>query len=524
MTHKLTRLAGAGMLACLLSAGLATNAGAQTILPPNEPEHSLAPTPYGMATINTAMMECPNLGGTFAAVVASDFAGANLYLNYGNGTVLSGPIPITTGAWAMTDVTIGDDMTAPGDRYIVTVCYREVFSAPLYNIYVRRYVVEDLAGAMTVTASNPVTIGLGDNPKIDNIADPANPVGPFPGMTQFLATYALLNNNTVGYHRANMDFTGAQPGTITLQAGFKHSDAAAVRDLGVNGGDIFVYVSALGNSNTELRVYEKNLNATTPATFTTLQTGLLYGYYSRIEAFGLRDAGAGLNEAKWAVTTSNALRRIMLYTNLTPPYYTNPQAYFNTSSQEYPALASGIGSLAGPSSNIGNSQYTYAWGAPAFGNYYSQALRMDGVPIAPNDFHKVNNTPCSMLSDPTEVIALCNSANSGTDLFVAWNQGGRVMYKQLNNSFLYRPTPVKDAQAFASLTVSPNPATDRIIIRTTEEVTDLSIVNSVGALVLRKAIKTGETTVDIGSLFAGTYFVHISGKNGTTTKPLVVVR
>lgn len=524
MNHKLTRLAGAGMLACLLSTGLGTTSRAQNIIPPSFAQQGLAPTPNHMATINAAMMECPDYGGrTLAAVVTSEINGTNLYLNYGNGAVTSGPIPVTSAGWAWADVTIGDDPVMPGNRYVVVVSYREYFSPGMYNIYLRRFIVEDLAGAMTVTPFAPVMIGLGDNPKIDNVADPANAVGPYPGMTQFLATYTLMTGGTVGYHKANMDFTAPQVGTIPLSSGYISMDAAAVRDLGVNGGDVFAYVSVLGNNNTELRVYEKNVTTGAPATFTTLQTGLM-SYYSRIEALGLRDANAGLNDAKWAVTTSSNLRRIMLYTNLTPPYYCNPQAYFNTGSQEYPALASGIGALGGPPANMGNSQYTYAWGAPTMGNYYSQAIATDGTPIAPNDFHVVNNSPCVMPSDPPELIALCNSANSGTDLFVAWNEGSRVMYKQLDNTLAYRPTAVKDAQSFASLTVSPNPAKDKIIIRTTEEVNGVSIVNSVGALVSRKSIKTGETTLDISNLAAGTYFLHISGKNGTTTKSLVVVK
>lgn len=524
MTHKLTRLARAGMVACLLGTGIFTTAYAQSFTYPSIPQNGLSPTPYGMGTINSAMMECPDYGSTLAAVVVSDLAGASLYLDFGNGAATSGPVPVTQAAWALADVTIGDDPNMPGQQYVVAVSYREITATPgVYNIMVQSYTVANLGGPMNVTVNpaGPVLIGTGDLPKIDVFADEGvAPVGPFPTMNKVVVAYKDAGN-TIQLDLRDMDLNPLLTYAITTgpTTFINAIDAAAIVER--PSGEMTVCVSALSNSNSDLEVYECNLSTMTTPPPTLLQSGLM-AYYTRIEGFGIYEAGNGI--AKWAVTTSDNLHKIQLYTDLTPPYTTNPQLYFLGSTQEYPALASGIGPVAGPAGNLGNSQYTYAWGAPLFNEYYSQSLDLGGNPMSGSNFLVVNNTPCNMVSDPPELITVSNASNSGTNLFVAWNEGSRIMYKQTDNGFGYRPTGTSNVKSFATLTVSPNPAGNKVMVRTTEDISNLTLMNSVGALVLRQAAKTGETAVDVSGIAAGTYFLHITGKNGTTTKPLVIAR
>ena len=523
MKTKRYKLVQTAMLACLLITGLCPTADAQVLIPPAIPQKPLAPTPGGMATINSAMIECPDYGHTFAAVTVSDFNGTNLFLDFGDGTVTSGPIQVTTGSWALADVTIGDDLSQSGSQYIVVVSYRELIwsPTPYYEIRAKRYVVDDLGGAMNITQFPYTFIGDGDLPKIDIFADETAPIGGLPSLHEVVIAY-LDPSNTIQLERRDMTLGLLQNYAVpSSSAGvFGALDVAAIKDM--NTGEQIAAVSTISNSNADLEVYENNLTTWSTPPPTLLQNNLI-AYYTRIEAFGLYDGSAPF--AKWAVTTSNKLRDIMLYTDLTPPFAANPQPGFNSSSHEYPALASGIGPVYGPPNTMGNTQYTYAWGAPLHYQYYSQALDASGnPPAAINDFYVVNNSPCTMVSDPPELITLCNSANSGANLFVAWNEGGRIMYKQTDNTFGYKPTGIEDIKSFASLTVSPNPATDRILIRSAQGAGKLNIINSVGTLVLRQDIKTGEAEVNTSHLSAGNYFLRISGEEGTITRPLVIAR
>ena len=516
MTIRLHLLARTFVLAGLLSSGFCNPASAQNFLTPSLNEVPVGATPYHLATVNTALMECP-FGGTFGAIVYSDFDGINLYLDYGNGAVISGPIPVATAQWGMADVTIADDITAPGDRYVVAVSYKKLNASFTYDIYMARYLVDDLNGAMNVTLLPSSYLGVGDNPKIDVVADPTFIIGNYPAMSRLMMLYTSGVTMQV---RTSVAIDLSAPVNMSGPANYTATDVAAVRDVTGGNNHQVAYICALNNTNSQLYLVKLNLNTSTQ-TVTLLQSGLIT-YNPRIEAFGIESNPSPF--AKWAITTSDNIRKIMLYTSNTLPYYSNPQAFFNTSSQEYPALASGIGPLYGIPSYIGNRQFTYAYGAPAMQRYFSQALDPAGNPMAPNDFHIVNNAPCYLLSDPREAIALSNSSNSGSDMLIAWNEGSRIYYKHMDNTFAYRPTGIDDVKSFATLTVSPNPASNQVRIRSAADISDISIMNSLGALVHRQDAKTRETTIDVSGFAAGTYFLRISGKEGTTTKPLVIAR
>ena len=517
MTSRLHRVASTFALAGLLSSGLYNPASAQNFLGPNVlTEVPVGPTPYHLATVNTSLIECP-FGGTFGAIVYSDFDGINLYLDYGNGAVTSGPIPIATTPWGMADVTIADDITAPGDRYVVAISYKKLNTSSTYDIHLVRYLVDDVNGAMNVNIINDLNFGPGDNPKVDVVADHTNIIGNYPAMSRL-----MLLCTTGGIMRiiTAVAIDLSSPVNMFGPPNYTATDAAAVRDITGGNNHEVAYICALSNLNTQLSIIKLNLTTNTQTT-SLLQSGLTT-YNPRIEAFGIQDNNTPF--ARWAITTSDNIRKIMLYTNNTLPYYSNPQAFFNASSQEYPALASGIGPLYGQTNYIGNRQYTYAYGAPAMQRYFSQALDLVGNPINPNDFHIVNNAPCYLLSDPREVIGLSNSSNSGSDMLIAWNEGSRIYYKHMDNNFAYRPTGIDDVKSFSTLTVSPNPASNYLRIRSAADISDISIMNSIGNLVHRQHIKGRETTIDVSSFAAGTYFLRISGKEGIITKPLVITR
>src|SRR5690606_5761790 len=62
----------------------------------------------GLATVNTAMIECPGMGGFLSAVIWGDASGTNLYLTHTSGQTLT--LPLSNAApSAQPDVILGDD-------------------------------------------------------------------------------------------------------------------------------------------------------------------------------------------------------------------------------------------------------------------------------------------------------------------------------------------------------------------------------------------------------------------------------
>jgi hypothetical protein len=75
------------------------------------------------------------------------------------------------------------------------------------------------------------------------------------------------------------------------------------------------------------------------------------------------------------------------------------------------------------------------------------------------------------------------------------------------------------------VTVYPNPASDYVNVRlesaTTSEVT---VLNSVGQVVMKKITDAAETRLDLSNLSKGAYMVSVKNENGTFTKTVSVVK
>ncbi|HEU4609628.1 MAG TPA: T9SS type A sorting domain-containing protein, partial [Chitinophagaceae bacterium] len=244
-------------------------------------------------------------------------------------------------------------------------------------------------------------------------------------------------------------------------------------------------------------------------------------YDPRIEAFGLYDPSRGV---KWTIVARENMQKIMLYTGPGTGYHCNPSQYNPASgmTQEYPTIAAGIGPAWG--GNIGNEQYSYAWGDPSKGRYLAQALNFWGDPINPDNASIVNNTYCtSMPSDPSDIISMSNSCNTGLGTVVAWNEGNKIFYKFLGNTYQFRPTGIEQVKSLPDFEIYPNPAADnfQLSLGNSSDKFAISIASLDGKVVLTQDGSGKVAKVDVSKLVPGVYFVEVSNEASRSVQRLV---
>lgn len=89
--------------------------------------------------------------------------------------------------------------------------------------------------------------------------------------------------------------------------------------------------------------------------------------------------------------------------------------------------------------------------------------------------------------------------------------------KVYEGSLPTEPSAIDNAIA-ESLTVYPNPATNNITISNIEQGTEVSIINTIGSIVMLKTAETESLTIDISDLKSGMYFIS----NGNSTTKVIV--
>ncbi len=419
---------------------------------PTLPQKAHAPTPYNMATLSTAMIECPALGTTITAIAHSDLQKTYVYVELGDGISSVGPIEVADARWGAVDVALADDPVFPGSIYRLAVTYRNTdIVNNTFDQWMMQYEikVEPLLPAITVQFQQQLwlqTVPIGtSNLRVDAVPSLGTVTGSIPLIDRFMVLYADANDNlkirTVQSNDIMLPLSDFGP-----YVGYAGKDIAAHIEMGSGETIANVAVRPSGGAPTNLSYLEVNMSG--PAGF--VMPGTPYPLFPgdalepRIEAFGYYDPGAGF--AKWTIVGSEEQQKIMLYTDLSGGggYHCNPSQYNpgDGTTQEYPAVAAGIGPAWG--GNIGNEQFSYAWGFPNQRIYLAQALDVSGNPINPVNAYIVNNTPCNMPSDPSDIISMSNSCNTGYGTVVAWNEGDRIFYKLMDNAYQFRPTGIEN--------------------------------------------------------------------------------
>lgn len=519
-------LLGAMKILCLVLLPSFVVAQPINYIAPTLPQISLAPTPSGMSPLSTAMIECPLVGTVLTAIVYSDNQRTYLYMDLGYGAS-SQTVVVADKPSQSVDVAIGDDPLIPGEVYRVGLALRHYdIGAGTFELALKQFPVKVIPNVSIGTASGqsivmngaPIPVGV-SNFRIDAVAGTTS-LGPFPFMRQFMVLFSDANDELMINTFPTNDIT-----TIISSfgpfAGYWGKDIAASMD--VSTGMAYACIAAMPAvpSPSNMAYVEVNMVTLAAPTPQFLFPGDPYD--PRIEAYGQYDPSAGY--AKWSIITREDFQRIYLYSDINPTgYYCNPSQFDPTygTSQEYPTIAAGIGPVWG--SNIGNDQFSYAWGSPQQQRYYAQALDNFGNPLNPNDAHVVNNSPASPPSDPSDLISMSHSCNSGFGTVVAWNEGSRIMYKILDNAYQFRPLGVEDVRSISSVNVYPNPASDQLFVSSLSgSIARLDIVSVLGKQVYAKEVHADKCTIDVSSFASGLYLVQVTAENGDIVQKRVLV-
>ncbi|MBI4931409.1 MAG: T9SS type A sorting domain-containing protein [Bacteroidetes bacterium] len=73
-----------------------------------------------------------------------------------------------------------------------------------------------------------------------------------------------------------------------------------------------------------------------------------------------------------------------------------------------------------------------------------------------------------------------------------------------------------------NINIYPNPSSGTFTIETTEQESELIILNTLGEIILSQKIQNGKTEIDLSNQPNGIYFLHLTSENGTTTKKLSI--
>ena len=215
--------------------------------------------------------------------------------------------------------------------------------------------------------------------------------------------------------------------------------------------------------------------------------GILYNYYVGADS-------RGLCPTDWHVPGEDDWLKLVTYLGGYPvgggamkeagtTHWIGPNN-FATNSSGFTALPAGVNSGLAIFSGQGN--YASFWGAE---------------PTSPTGAH------CWFLMDAYGTITRSNYSD----------QNGFSI-----RCILDYPTGIGSVKNSDGISISPNPATDRITITFPfpggEE---LSLVNLTGQCVLQQVLRSGKTEVDVSTLAKGIYIVKITGSKGTYEKKLI---
>lgn len=533
----------ARLLTCVLAGSLSVGSlSAQTPVLATDPDLGITNT-FNGATLSTAMIEHLESERPISVIAYSSFDKMGFYVQYGSSGDKFDTFEDTR--WSAVDVAIIDDPdpSALGEYYYVGVVYKVLdLSMTQYDLKLKVFRIRVASGTVSVVSGGPVstldlaTVAITEpgNLRIDAVASMTQDHGPgIPVMDRFMVLYPDPVTSTMNIREVAPDLSLDETYEVipNILAG---KDIAVSVDR-ANGFTEAYIGSVMGN---DLYVLSYRMYSPAFSYISALNGSLTGNVYTlsspRIEAFGLLNPGS--NDAKWAAVADIGTMHdsIMVYTDQTlTGQKANPTMGFH---QEYPTIAAGIGPTVGSRSGMtGNRQYGFAWGnthptSMYRGNYFSNYLDYQGVLVNPTVCRYVNRTPgpLGLATDPGDQISMSNSANSGLGMLTAWVDGRNVMYKVVEDGdYRFRPDNQDKTgiEGVLSLTaaVYPNPAQDHFIIQDALKGSPVSVVNSLGQVVLRETILSNKTRVDVSALSPGIYHVDFTDNGGKQTRQKLVL-
>lgn len=495
----------------------AVSSTAQTIVPPSQPDMLVANTnPYYAGFVNCDALSTSS--GTLRAffwtdnsgigkVKIEDDAGGTAFLNIPNFGTSS-------------DIVLADDLSAPGVGYIVGLMYLSANSEATFSTYKLTGIG---SGGLTISPMSSTILNSPGSisqfyPHIDMFPDPNNMINGLPSMHRFIISWSEYSSTFIySFKAAYGDIANPTVITpITIATGTHSIQGDVAASFDVSTGIPYAYL-AMTNFNTgfiELVQMDCNLNAV------VYNTSIPKFGFVKIEAMGLYDPSVSNNPWTIATIITNSLGNsaVMAFNNNHPGGVVC-SALFGNDLYSLANVAAGVGfPFVG---GFSNQNYTIGWYSPLHSMFVTRSIDYVSGGISPSypDYYQVNSTLLFPNSpNPKLFFDICSSSNSGEKLLTAWiNQGTQeVLYKQVDNSAAFKPTSIDEIPGVSSLSLSPNPAHDQIIIKGINGNKNISysIVDLSGRTAASGKLAGVETIIDIRGISPGMYMFLASSPNG----------
>ena len=157
-------------------------------------------------------------------------------------------------------------------------------------------------------------------------------------------------------------------------------------------------------------------------------------------------------------------------------------------------------------------------------------FKIYGSAVSTYTYHEIiinwdnGDTPDSVRIDLTSGLTNLNFNTSSSQYK---NQIGNTLFLD-NLLFLYGGAGINNEKAPVTISISPNPAIDKVNINSTgknsDETLTLNIYNTMGALIRTESIKQDRQQINVGDLRNGIYLVEIRSNDFNKIQKLIIQR
>lgn len=500
------------------------SSNAQILILPNQPDQLVANTnPYYVGFVNCDALSTSS--GTLRAFFWTDNSGigkVKIEDDAGGTAFLNIPNFGTSG-----DIVLADDLSAPGVGYIVGVVYLSANWDATFNTY---KVTGVGSGTLSISLLSSSILNAPGTiseffPHIDMFPDPSNMINGLPSMHRFIISWEERNISTNIYSMkaAYGDISNPISYTpVVVATGSYAIQGDVAASFNVLTGIPYAYL-AMTNFNTGF-IEMATLDCNTNTVINNITIPKFGGV--RIEAMGLYDPSVSNNPWTIAAEIPNSSgpggaddNTILVFNpNNLGGIPCSSGLGFDHDVYSLANIAAGVGfPFAG---NFSNHNYTVGWYSPNHRMFVTRAIDYVSGNISSNyhDYYQVDTILLSPSSPhPKIFFDNCSSSNSGEQLLTAWiNQGTQeVLYKQVDNSAAFKPSSVDEMPGISSLSLSPNPGHDQIMIKGVNGRNNISysIVDLSGRRVASGKLAGAETIIDIQRLSPGMYSLMVSSSD-----------
>ncbi|WP_276132299.1 T9SS type A sorting domain-containing protein [Polluticoccus soli] len=399
------------------------------------------------------------------------------------------------------DIAIANDLNNTGDLKLA-VTYQAGS-----DVYLSLYNISGTSTVLSTSLSGTYKLNTESarNAHIDMLADNTAKINSKPSLHKFGVSWEEFDPTTnamsVQARAADVASPTAYSWTVYVPQAEK-SDIATYVNAATNKEYLcvlYVKPNSVTNTGSDLRMLETELDGSLNQ-YHFLEKGKDFSS-ARIECQALYN-GVG---SKWAAvaavgTITPGMYAATIYNDSkTGADISTPLGNYNN---DKPAIAAGSGKT--------SDQY-----AAVFFPMYQGSLYMTSAGQWNNswnaNYYKVNQSTMDITSG-APAVAVSSCSNDGNGQLIAWFNGSDIVYKIINDAIQSAdPTVIKTTAVINGLTVYPNPATDVLQIAGSKAAA-YTVADITGRSVLVGSFDGSAMTVDIHSLTAGSYILHLQDK------------